>query len=269
MNIRIKDTALTFIDNPNSINFGLPEDIKGRDKIEMKNFGYSFATSFKDIAHAFKDNIRYISDTFMEAYKKARPKLVDIIIEKRIDETGTIITKDKGCTITHFYSVTTRNEGTEDWGYDIFYARFVKTPNLTHLCMDVFVTEANGVRKTLFAKGYEKAASGGISSFETELFGLLSFLRVCEIETKVVQPGKRQRHVGHRYENETKHKIELVDSTWFTTIVRSEGFMVGDETGGFFNLYHTGPGRTIPRLKWVLPFEKHGYTRKAKVLNHK
>jgi hypothetical protein len=91
-------------------------------------------------------------------------------------------------------------------------------------------------------------------------------MKFCELKTKVVEAGKHTIHVGQKYVNESKQAVEILDSTWFTTIVRTEGFMVGGETGGFFRLQPHGPGLTQKKLVWIFPFQKHGYTRKAKML---
>jgi hypothetical protein len=58
-----------------------------------------------------------------------------------------------------------------------------------------------------------------------------------------------------------------MDATWFTTFIRSEEFAVGANTGGFFRLQPCGKDLKDRKLIWVLPFTKHGYTRKAKVLS--
>jgi hypothetical protein len=75
-------------------------------------------------------------------------------------------------------------------------------------------------------------------------------------------------HRNEKYVNETALPIEILDSTWFTTIVRSEGFSVGAETGGFFRWQRFGPGSSQRKIIWVAPFEKKGYTRRAGKLMH-
>jgi hypothetical protein len=54
-----------------------------------------------------------------------------------------------------------------------------------------------------------------------------------------------------------------LDSTWFTTIVRSEGFKVG----GHFRMQPFGKNLSDRKLIWISPFDKNGYTRKAKILS--
>jgi hypothetical protein len=68
--------------------------------------------------------------------------------------------------------------------------------------------------------------------------------------------------IGLLDKNETKYAVEILDSTWFTTIIRSEGFRVG----GHFRMEPYGPGMAQKKLIWIEPFEKTGYTRKARIL---
>jgi hypothetical protein len=100
------------------------------------------------------------------------------------------------------------------------------------------------------------------------IISFVCFCKYCEIETKVVAPQRKEHHAGEKYKNESKSSVEILDSTWFTTIVRSGAFTVGEETGGFFRWQPYGPGQTKRRLQWIMPFEKDGYTRKAKKLLH-
>lgn len=92
---------------------------------------------------------------------------------------------------------------------------------------------------------------------------MILFLKYCELETKIIKSNGRANHIGVKYVNETKSAIEVLDSTWFTTIVKSDGFMVR----GHFRFQPYGPNNSLRRLQWIDGFEKEGYTRTAKVLN--
>jgi hypothetical protein len=96
--------------------------------------------------------------------------------------------------------------------------------------------------------------------------GLIIFQKFCEVETKVVPPGKKSSYRFENYVNDTALPVEILDSTWFTTIVRSDAFTVGGKDGGFFRWQRCGPGLSEKKLVWVPAFEKKGYVRKAKIL---
>lgn len=86
------------------------------------------------------------------------------------------------------------------------------------------------------------------------------FLHFAEIETKELAPS-RQIYDGPTclYNNKTKLKMNVVDCTWFTELIRSGEFNVR----GHFRLQPYGDGSR--RLIWINNFKKHGYTRKARI----
>ena len=60
----------------------------------------------------------------------------------------------------------------------------------------------------------------------------------------------------------TLRDVRFLDATWYTTIVRSEGFGVR----GHFRLQPCGTGRKDRKLIYINEFRKHGYVRKARLL---
>lgn len=92
---------------------------------------------------------------------------------------------------------------------------------------------------------------------------LLVFMQHAELETKIIH-GKKNRKVifnKQKYLSEIDLNIHLVDSTYYTTIIRKEGFKVK----GHLRMQRYGPGRSLQRMIYIQPFEKHGYTRRAKI----
>lgn len=59
--------------------------------------------------------------------------------------------------------------------------------------------------------------------------------------------------------------IRFLDASWYTTIVRTEGFGVK----GHFRLQPCGEGRKDRKLIYIHEFQKHGYVRRAKMLADK
>lgn len=90
----------------------------------------------------------------------------------------------------------------------------------------------------------------------------LLFLRYAEIETKLVGPGQPRAVVNEeKYVNQSGHGVQIVDSRWFTTLIRSGAFGVK----GHFRWQPFGEGRSGRRLQWINEFEKQGYVRKARL----
>lgn len=95
-----------------------------------------------------------------------------------------------------------------------------------------------------------------------EVHSILLLKRYADIE--ILEVNRRKKKVkkeGEKILSEIKSKIQILDSNWFTTIIRSESFNVK----GHFALRAYGKGRKKRKLVWINPYEKSGYTRKAKL----
>lgn len=92
----------------------------------------------------------------------------------------------------------------------------------------------------------------------TILFEL--FRKYAEVEIKVLQPKAKAKLFQCKYYNDNDCSIEIMDSTWFTTLIKSEEFKVR----GHFRLQPCGQAFAERKLVWIKDFTKEGYTRKAK-----
>lgn len=86
------------------------------------------------------------------------------------------------------------------------------------------------------------------------------FEKYADIEIKEVISGGRLKGKKEKYTNDTKSDVKILDSTWFTTLVKSEAFKVR----GHFRLQPYGIGLKKQKLIWINDFEKEGYVRKHK-----
>ena len=89
---------------------------------------------------------------------------------------------------------------------------------------------------------------------------LLWFLKYCETETKFLPPLKKDKINKEKYYNKSNSIIEVIDSTWFTTLVQSDSFKVR----GHFRMQPYGKNLCNKKLIWISEFQKSGYTRKYK-----
>jgi len=235
------------------------------DNADVRSAVKFINTEFTAMRSLFRQKIQYVCEPFYDALQKSRAKLVDVLAEEEIDQAGTFIMPlSGGGTSTIFYKVKTSVIQGE-WKIDCVILQFNKTKQMPEPYLIGYVNnspEGNGVY--INSHGAREGNSSGL--IITEVLSLILFTKYCDLETKVVPAGKKQVHSGEKYLNETANPIEILDSTWFTSIVRSQGFTVGGETGGFFRLQPCGPGRSEKKLIWISAFEKSGYTRKAKVL---
>ncbi len=92
---------------------------------------------------------------------------------------------------------------------------------------------------------------------------ILAFLKYAEIETVELKPKEKKKLFDCKYLNETNETIEIIDSSWFRTIINSEGFNVR----GHFRLQpKKKDGKWTKELIWINEFKKKGFVRKAKRL---
>lgn len=138
----------------------------------------------------------------------------------------------------------------------------------------LLITTNDGIIVSLLSSSQE----GGYYSFNNSsspaprfghnsLFALIiieMFKKFAAVETKLIQPGQRVRALYDNHVNDTKLPILHLDSKWFTTIVKSEGFNVR----GHFRLQPYGEGLKERKLIWVEEFKKTGYTSPARKLTN-
>ena len=269
MKINYKNTALGFLDGSRPIEFYLAEPSTPMTEEKKKIFGHSVRTALQRDSDLFKDNIRYISEPFFNAFIKSKSKLSKVFDKEDMDESGTFVWAKGSFTTTVFYALITTGSG-DEWNIKLIYLMFSK-----HSQNDMFGLDAcilmNDEEQTFQSFVWKGHVENKYDDYwwMGHLIGLLTFIKYCEIETKIIPAGKKSHHVGTKYLNETKQSIEILDSTWFTTVISSNGFSVGKDTGGFFRWQPCGPGLVKRKLLWILPFEKEGYTRTAKVENER
>lgn len=91
---------------------------------------------------------------------------------------------------------------------------------------------------------------------------LILFKQVAEVETKVLPPKEGMKWISCKYSNPNKKAVRIIDSTYFTTLIKTGSFKVR----GHFRFQACGEGMKDRKVIWVNDFEKSGYTREAKKL---
>lgn len=90
------------------------------------------------------------------------------------------------------------------------------------------------------------------------------FLQYAEIDTKYLKHHQRDMDgVLCKYDNKSGGDITIVDSTWYTNLIKSDAFKVR----GHFRMQPYGHGMQKKKLIWINEFEKEGYTREAKIIS--
>jgi hypothetical protein len=109
-------------------------------------------------------------------------------------------------------------------------------------------------------------AVGHLCSLAKLVLSYIMFKKYATVET-VYLSGKSKRLLPNSTEkalNESGLNMTYYDCSWFTTIIRTEGFKVR----GHFRLqpYKDNDGKWQKKLIYINGYEKHGYTRKAKII---
>lgn len=93
------------------------------------------------------------------------------------------------------------------------------------------------------------------------------FKEYADLETKIIQKGKERKAIlnTEKYVTELELPVKIVDSTWFTTLIKSDAFKVS----GHFRLQPYGEGMKQRKLIWIAEYVKQGIVRQAKMLTKK
>jgi hypothetical protein len=126
-------------------------------------------------------------------------------------------------------------------------------------CIQMRPIEADASILHLYESESNEVFSGVTNIFTTLV---IPFLKFAETEVKIINASTGHKVIsrGEKYVTDVKHDIEIIDSSWFTELIRTEGFGVS----GHFRLQPYGLGNQLRRLQWINPFEKHGYHKLAK-----
>lgn len=265
MKINYRNTALHFLDDPKNIVFNVPANRKYRHEEDKRIFGKAMTIAFSKSLSSplYRKKIQYITNPFHEAFYKNKSKLTEVFDKMNFNTCGVLLYSKGSWTTTCFYMIYTEGHG-EDWKVRLSLTYFSKHAQNDFFSLEalIIVDDFNPDDNPVFflSQAYEDIGLNQVS-LESEIIGLLTFLKYCPMETKVINRASRGYHTGEKYVNETKHDVEILDSSWFTTIVRTEGFGVT----GHLRWQPCGPGRREVKLIYVEPFEKQGYTRTAKI----
>lgn len=265
MKINYRNTALDILDNPMSFPIYLPEYTKDMTLGEQKDFEYSIrmAVSTAGFKKDWRENVQYVTRPFWDAYARSQSKIKTVVKETAFEEAGTLIIPWPNHTQTIFYALQS-NGDKNNWNWEVLIMMFTKSPHFEKFGLDLFVymsKEGSDFRERIW-KGFVEQSRDS-SYWIADIMCFKTFLKYADVEAKIVNAKRKEKHLGEKYVNETNYKVEILDSTYFTTISRTEGFGVK----GHFRFQPWGPGLTQKRLQWIADYKKSGYTKKAKILS--
>jgi hypothetical protein len=218
MKINYNNTALCLLDKMDPFQFRVCEDGEHSSQEFKTALGLSVVKEWPKIVDRFKERIQYISDPFYQAYNSSVHKLKSVIDAEEIDCCGTFISRSTPSeTNTIFYDFRTEGKGSEFKIIGVIFF-FTKELNKDRPALAMYVQRnSKGIKEYLS----EVACNNGITNISvfSDIFTMVLFMKYCELQTKEVKANGKINHINCKYVNDTKHKIEVLDSTWFTTIV--------------------------------------------------
>lgn len=267
MKIKTRNTALGLLDKMDESAFRIIDD-NGETTFEQKQrLAQSLIRIWPNISPRFARKKQFMCETFYEAYERGAHKMAKVLDAEDLDEGGVLIYKPSVSeTNTIFYSIKT-------WGKDADYEMdatiliFNNHTNRDKPSLGILAQRRPGMPvggARFYASKHAQDAGVTPISVIADILTMVLFMKYCPLEVKEIKAGRKDFHIGTKYVNETKIDIQILDSKWFTTIVRSEGFHVR----GHYRFQACGPGRQKMELVWVKDYDKDGYTSIAKVLSN-
>lgn len=113
----------------------------------------------------------------------------------------------------------------------------------------------------------ENVPKYGLSFPVQTVVTFLIFKEYAELETKIIQKGKERKVIlnNEKYLTDLELPIKIIDSTWFTSLIKSDAFKVS----GHFRLQPYGDNMKQRKLIWIADYVKNGIVREAKMLREK
>lgn len=213
--------------------------------------------------------IRIITKPFAEAMVDTMPHFTkDAKVWKSLENyvvySGVIVANE-----IIYYCFTKRPEA---YDYDVFVAVFDKDRTLLSLRKQIsgkkshsFISPLHYIKMKEFMEIVgdisQKDLAVRIETYYYQLVILFElFRKYAKVETRILQPKSKAELFKCKYHNQSDYTFEIMDSTWFTTLVKSDEFKVR----GHFRLQPHGEGFKDRKLIWIKDFKKEGYTRRAK-----
>lgn len=226
---------------------------------------------FKKFSPYFKQNIKVITSPFHEAIEMAKPKMVaDELFCLENDDFGSLFLPS-GLTLLYYFtdfSLVNNKHGNRlyyaFWG-DVLIAFGMQDKERLFSWVSKVLIDQNKNKLGQFNVHTKQAIINEIDSgYITQIMATLNFIKYCPLETTHLKANARLKDIACKYVNETDCNIEILDSKWFTTLVKSDAFKV---RGHFRFQPKKKDGDWTKELIWINDFEKTGYTAPARKLS--
>lgn len=220
---------------------------------------------------AFRKNIKIITNPFYDAIELAKPKMItDELFYLDEPESG-VLCMPNG--VSYLYCLSPFNHLLKTYG-DYFiicfkddillsYDRYHAGSKIAFISFNL-LTVNRKVFNEVGMSDKNSQLNQIASSISTEIMATLNFIKYCPLEISHLAGNSRKKDISCKYINDTDMQVEILDSKWFTTLVKSDSFKV---RGHFRFQPKKKGGEWTKELIWINDFEKTGYTASARKLN--
>lgn len=244
-----------------------PVAIHSQDKNELTDELLSeFGKIWQKHSKSFDENVSVLSKTFAEALTQSAEKLGsgDLLNEVFLQNTnGTLIINDR----TICYEIENIDEKLSKLTYFYFQKNSTEAPELRcFMSVDFNNKNSSAKTQTYISKSgiYNNDFELSVETYIKVLVATLNFIKYADIEVKLLPANKKIKDFNYKYVNDTSSNIQILNSTWFTTLIKSDSFKVR----GHFRLQPKKKnGEWTKELIWINEYEKTGYISEAKKMN--
>lgn len=239
----------------------MPEDMFFFKKKENH---LAIAALFEKYHQWFASEVNVLSDPFFSAYLSAREKLIDFYhaLEMKKGSTfsanGTFIVGNVIGMLHQEWKDGSQHMNTAYFQFDkegsplIFFADIDAIKTMCWVSLSILPSSTKMEDMLKF-----------IDNTVAEVCALALFKKYAQIETTLLPAGQKVKGIDCKYFNATKLDINYINSSWFTNLVKSDGFSVR----GHFRLQPKKKnGEWTKELIWIEDYQKSGYVSLARKL---
>lgn len=254
---------------------GYPTKLHDRDAARLSREKKAILLSATDgMRDKFNAKAYMITDPFSDAIDAAEARIM-ADMDVNGDPTshirgmsGTLLLYDKITMYRYNIGQSINDSTILMYHEDGLIAAFVNgKPEFYSAAMESFVDKCIELDPSRSAGFDAEAAKHGFNKEQMDAFGriawalvAITFIRCADLKTIIVRGrSKSKDHEGQKVVNDLGHDVTLLDTTWFTEIVKVDGFPVK----GHFRLQPVGANRQERKLIWIADFKKNGYHRRA------
>jgi hypothetical protein len=230
--------------------------------------------NFKTFAKTYQGNIQYITKPFGFAIGKAMEKLTQGDVWNNIGNCKGTILNLPIFNLSVMYTISGESGSDKHSGVIFyFYKNTFAGYRISGVQEQQYMSCYSKDVCLLFQREYQSFFSKEFSTQEmldkldavlyTILIGCINFIKYAKIETKILTKGRVLKDINCKYTNMSNRSINILDSKWFTNLVKSDAFNVR----GHFRLQPCGHALSDKKLIWINEFQKTGYTAPARKLS--